>query len=235
MTTRANGLDNMSGRVISEASHRYDCGQRLIVARHGNTFGPQDTPTRVGRRTDLPLVPSGEAQARMIGVYLRRRRIWPDVVFAATLKRSYDTARLALQALGSERSVTTWAMFDEIDYGPDENHTEDDVIARIGAQALQAWNEHAKVPDGWHVDPEAIVRNWLALGERCCTEFAGKTVLVVTSNGIARFAPHLTGDFAGFAQDHSLKIATGALCIFRLQDGQWVVEQWNLRPHEAVA
>ena len=28
----------------------------LIIARHGNTFRPGETPTRVGSRTDLPLV-----------------------------------------------------------------------------------------------------------------------------------------------------------------------------------
>ena len=32
---------------------------RLVVARHGNTFGPKDVVTRVGGRTDLPLVASG--------------------------------------------------------------------------------------------------------------------------------------------------------------------------------
>ena len=202
----------------------------LIIVRHGNTFAPQDTPTRVGRRTDLPLVQSGEAQARKLGAYFRRHRIWPDVVFAGTLKRSYDTARLALEALGSQRPITVDVMFDEIDYGPDENQTEADVMARIGAQALQDWDEQAKVPDGWQVDPDAIIRNWLAFGARCRTEFAGKTVLVVTSNGMARFAPHLTGDFAAFTRHHSIKMATGAFCIFRVKDRRWVVEQWNVRP-----
>lgn len=43
----------------------------LIIARHGNTFGPDDTPTRVGARTDLPLVESGIQQARLLGTHLR--------------------------------------------------------------------------------------------------------------------------------------------------------------------
>lgn len=205
---------------------------RLIIARHGNTFGPLDTPTRVGARTDLPLVPSGEAQARTIGAYLHQHHIQPDVVFASPLKRSYDTARLALETLGRELPIMVDAMFDEIDYGPDENRTEAEVIARIGRQALEDWNESAKVPDGWRVKPEAIIRNWLTFGERCRQAFAGKTILVVTSNGIARFAPYLTGDFDAFTRAYKLKIATGALCIFRIQDGRWVVEQWNVKPQE---
>ena len=93
---------------------------RLIIARHGNTFAPGDTPTRVGRRTDLPLVASGEAQARRIGDYLRRHQMVPDAVFTAPLKRSYDTARLAVEALGRNLPITIDARFSEIDYGPDE-------------------------------------------------------------------------------------------------------------------
>ena len=203
---------------------------RLIIARHGNTFGPGDTPTRVGRRTDLPLVPSGEAQATRIGDYLRRHGTVPDVVFAGSLKRSYDTARLAVEALGCDLAITRDERFSEIDYGPDENQPESVVVARIGEQALRDWDEHATVPSGWQVDPQAIIQDWLAFGDTCGQSHSNQTVLVVTSNGIARFAPHLTGDFESFRARHGIKIATGALCILRLQGGRWTIEQWNLRP-----
>lgn len=202
----------------------------LIIARHGNTFGPGDTPTRVGRRTDLPLVASGEAQAKRIGDYLRRRQMVPDAVFAAPLKRSHDTARLAVEALGCNLTITLDARFNEIDYGPDENQPESAVVARIGAQALRDWNDCARVPPGWQADPHAITHNWLAFGDACRQSFGGQTVLVVTSNGIARFAPHLTGDFEAFRRRHDIKIATGALCFFRVQGSQWAIEQWNVRP-----
>ena len=203
---------------------------RLIIARHGNTFSPGDTPTRVGRRTDLRLVASGEAQARRIGDYLRRHQRVPDGVFTAPLKRSYDTARLAVEALGCDLPITVDERFNEIDYGPDENRPESAVVARIGAQALRDWDEHAAVPPGWLADPQAIIQNWLAFGATCRQSFSGRTVLVVTSNGIARFAPHLTGDFEGFRRRHGIKIATGALCFLRLQGSQWDVEQWNVSP-----
>ena len=203
---------------------------RLIIARHGNTFGPGDTPTRVGRRTDLPLVPSGEAQARRIGEYLRRNETVPDAVFAGPLKRSCDTARIAVEALGRDLPVTCDERFSEIDYGPDENQPESVVIGRIGEQALCDWDEHATVPPGWQVDPQAIIHDWLAFGETCGGTYFNQSVLVVTSNGIARFAPHLTGDFEGFRARHGIKIATGALCILRLLGGRWTIEKWNLRP-----
>ena len=53
----------------------------LIIARHGNTFGPGDTPTRVGARTDLPLVESGKAQAKALGLHFLENGLVPDVVY----------------------------------------------------------------------------------------------------------------------------------------------------------
>ena len=50
------------------------------------------------------------------------------------------------------------------------------------------------------------------------------------SNGIARFAPHLTGDFEGFAQKHPLKISTGAACVLSYDGGRWHIIGWNVRP-----
>ena len=154
----------------------------------------------------------------------------PDVVFAAPLKRSYETARLAAEAAGRDLPITIDARFNEIDYGPDENQPESAVIARIGDQALRDWDDDAKVPPRWLVDPQAIIQDWLAFGDICRQAFHGQTVLVVTSNGVARFAPHLTGDFDGFRRKHGIKIATGALCFLCLKGSRWVIEQWNFNP-----
>jgi 2,3-bisphosphoglycerate-dependent phosphoglycerate mutase len=43
-----------------------------VIVRHGNTFRAGETPTRVGARTDLPLVE--EERARSAGRYLRDRQ-----------------------------------------------------------------------------------------------------------------------------------------------------------------
>ncbi len=54
----------------------------LVIARHGNTFGPQDTPTRIRARTDLKLVEKGREQARALGEYLREHDLIPDLAYA---------------------------------------------------------------------------------------------------------------------------------------------------------
>ena len=57
----------------------------LIIARHGNTFRPGETPTRVGARTDLPLVE--EERARGIGLYLKKLGLIPTPAHCRTRRR----------------------------------------------------------------------------------------------------------------------------------------------------
>ena len=203
----------------------------LIIARHGNTFANGDIVTRLGK-TDLPLVEKGLEQGRKLGRYLKSEDLIPDAVFTSSLKRTIQTAEQAQSEMGTSFPVRSLAVFDEIDYGQDENKSEKDVVARLGAAAIKAWDTDSVVPDGWKIDPEAIVRNWKIFAEDVLKNYAGKKVLVVTSNGIARFSPHLTGDFEGFRAGHGLKISTGALCIFEYDNAAlcWVCKEWNLKP-----
>ena len=57
----------------------------LIIARHGNTFRKGETPTRVGGRTDLPLVE--EERGRGIGKYLAKLGLTPTRILAARQTR----------------------------------------------------------------------------------------------------------------------------------------------------
>lgn len=201
----------------------------LIIARHGNTFEAGETPRRVGARTDIPLVESGREQARAIGRYLKANRLIPDVIYSSALQRAQETAKIAVKESGVSNPVFTLDIFNEIDYGPDENKTEEEVIARIGAAAVEDWNKNAIVPPGWKADAGVITKNWLDFGEQIRAHDDNETILVVTSNGIARFAPHITGDFENFCQNHSLKLATGALAILEYKSG-WTIKEWNIKP-----
>ena len=202
----------------------------LIIARHGNTFDPEDTPTRVGARTDLPLVEKGHEQAKAIGQYIKENRLIPDVVYSSTLQRTIETAEIAVKESGVTNPIFQLDIFNEIDYGPDENKVEADVIARIGKDAIKAWDSDAIVPDGWKIDPQEVIENWIGFADQISAHHDNETVLVVTSNGIARFAPHITGDFEGFRANHNIKLSTGALGILKHDGLQWSVEEWNIRP-----
>lgn len=202
----------------------------LIIARHGNTFNKGETSTRVGARTDLPLTEKGREQATAIGEYLKTNSLVPDVSYSSNLKRTIETAEIAVRAAGYPQPTYQLDIFNEIDYGPDENKPEEEVIARLGEQALKDWDEHATVPDGWLVDPDQIIKNWYDFADQISAHRDNETVLAVTSNGTARFAPHLTGDFEAFRENHSIKISTGALCILKHDDQGWHIEEWNVKP-----
>tara|TARA_R110002072_G_scaffold10505_2_gene48680 strand:+ start:263 stop:922 length:660 start_codon:yes stop_codon:yes gene_type:complete len=215
----------------------------LIIARHGNTFNAGDTPTRVGARTDMPLVEKGKQQAAALGQYLKTHNLLPDAVYSSTLQRTKETAKIALEHCGVKNPVYALKIFDEIDYGPDENQTEDKVIARIGQDALTQWDKEAIVPNGWAFDPKEAIQNWNQFAHQATKTHdtltnivhdISETILVVTSNGIARFAPYITNDFDAFARQYPIKLSTGALGILEFSKERWHVKDWNIRPDISI-
>ena len=147
------------------------------------------------------------------------------------------------------------ARFIEVDYGPDENHSEEETKARlgadiaaaegkdlsaltaeeldaIGAAAIDKWNAEAIVPPGWKVDVQQIIDNWTALANEVQE---GETLLCVSSNGTIRFAPYITGDYAGFCASHDIKVATGGVCIFTSEDGAtWTCTEWGVKAFKQI-
>lgn len=209
---------------------------KLIIARHGNTFGPNDIIRRVGK-TDLPLVESGILQATRIGSYLQMQGLIPDVIYTSQLQRTKQTAELIQVALGKEIPTHSLDIFNEVDYGLDENQAESLVKARVGEEALKAWEEHATPPPGWNFDADNCIANWYNFASHVEKNYQDKTVLVVTSNGIARFSPYLTGNFEAFKAKYPIKIATGALCLFEKPkaDPHWHCLVWNEKPKQTEA
>ena len=206
---------------------------QMIIARHGNTFGPDDTPTRVGAKTDLPLVAKGRTQAENLGYWLLQNNALPDVVIAGPLKRTREMAEIACLIMGFKDAIRIDERLREIDYGPDENQTEETVIARIGKRAIELWDQSAIVPQGWKVDPERMTHDWQNIADEILQSHSGQTVLIVTSNGVARFAPHLTNDFDSFRENHDLKLSTGAFGIFHhTPSAGWSVTCWNNKPEK---
>ncbi len=212
---------------------------KLVIARHGNTFNQGQTLTRVGARTDMPLVEKGRKQATALGLCLKERGLIPDVIYSSSLMRTKETAKFASAAMGIKEHAYALDIFNEIDYGEDENQSEDKVISRIGKQAIDDWDKHAIVPNGWDANPKEIIQNWIDFSKQISKTHdeitnnvmdISEVILVVTSNGIARFAPHITGDFDKFTNEHSIKLSTGAFGVLELSQGNWRVVDWNIKP-----
>ncbi len=189
----------------------------LYIVRHGNTFDKGDIVTRVGGKTDLALSKSGEIQAANLAETFKNNYI--DTCFSSPLKRTRQTAEAICG--GHNIAIQNAEFLREIDYGPDENKPETDVIARIGQQAIQDWEEHTIVPDGWRVNPEEYRNAWRIFIQ----ELTSETTVVVTSNGVARF---LLDTLEINVSDRKMK--TGSVSRFDLKNGNWSLMYWGKRP-----
>ena len=200
---------------------------RLILIRHGNTFDKGDTILRVGCRTDLALSKSGCDQAVRLGQHFSAHAMTPDIVYVSPLRRTQETARIALREMGLDRDLHINPALNEIDYGPDDGKPETDVIARLGQGALDSWERDKIMPESWSPRPEQITASVSTLRDQIATR-SDQTVWAVTSNGVARF-------FAMSCRwncpvPHDLKLGTGAFSVMTYQDGQWMIEAWNQKP-----
>ena len=128
----------------------------LYLVRHGETEWSR--ARRHTGRTDVPLSPAGEAEARALGAHLDGLEV--DRVLASPLARATTTARLA--GFG-ERLETTRTLL-EFDYGEYEGLTTPQIRAgrpgwdlfrdgcpggeTVGAVAERAWRLVAELTDG---------------------------------------------------------------------------------------
>ena len=206
----------------------------FVIVRHGDTFVAGEPPRRIGARTDLPLTARGEQQARALGAHFTANRWRFARVLASPLDRTLATARLILEHQDDAPGVEICDFLREIDHGPDEDRTEEAVLARIGSAALAAWERRAEPPPGWIVDAEIRRGAWRDLFAASGPNGArvpGPTLLV-TSNGAARFAllsdPALAEAMSGLP---NLKLPTGGYGVIRPgADGAFEVPVWGRRP-----
>ncbi|BAI97963.1 hypothetical protein Sj15T_23720 [Sphingobium sp. TA15] len=195
--------------------------RRIFIIRHGNTFESSADARRIGARTDLPLVESGHAQAERLGAWFAAQNLPIRRLHSGPLLRARQTAAAIAAATGHPLDgPLPW--LDEIDHGPDEGQPEAQVLARLGPEALSAWDERGIPPQDWKVDAPSRIAAWKDW-------FARKgegADLLVTSNGAARFALLALG-----LPLANLKLSTGAFGELAIEEGAGVhLIRWDERP-----
>jgi probable phosphoglycerate mutase len=155
---------------------------RILLARHGET--PWNAEGRYQGREDIPLSPTGEAQARSLGERLRGLRI--DRAVASPLSRARRTAELAL----GEARASMLAFDDglvEIAHGTWEGLLASEIRERDG-ERLRAWREapeSVQMPGGESL-PQVLERAWLAFERATAGLGADDTLLVVAHDAVNR-------------------------------------------------
>ena len=203
----------------------------FVIVRHGNTFESGETPRRIGARTDLPLTDKGFQQASALGEFFRRQNWEFGRALVAPLLRTRATAELILshQLNAPDPEFCQWLR--EIDHGPDENQTEDDVVARIGKDSLEQWDRHAEPPPDWTVDSGARIDAWRTFFAES-DHLETRPTLIVTSNGAARFALLAARSLLTSAANlPTMKLPTGGYGVIEKgENGDLQVALWGERP-----
>jgi broad specificity phosphatase PhoE len=197
----------------------------IYIVRHGNTFLPNEVSRRIGVKTNLDLVSSGVKQAHDLGSYFFQENISFESVYCSNLKRTIETVKIILSYQKTELQIIKNHLFDEIDHGVDENRSEEEVIKRIGLKSIESWDRFGVAPDGWIVNYNDRIKGWKSFFKQ---HNDNENVLVVTSNGSARFAL-LALKYKVKLNDYKLR--TGSFGILKLNEfREYEVFCWNQRP-----
>ena len=202
----------------------------FYIVRHGNTFEAGEAPRRVGSRTDLSLTAAGLQQAEALGAHFAASGVQFARALSSDLRRTRSTAEAILQRQPHPLVLETADFLAEVDHGPDENQPEDAVLARVGRAALELWDSDSVPPPGWDVRAEWRRARWLAFADEAMTAHRDDAILLVTSNGAARFALSAFGLKPG-GKPASVKIRTGSYGVVEAGGGgRFRLVEWDKRP-----
>lgn len=197
---------------------------KLLIARHGNTFDSGDTILRVGLRTDLPLSHSGQEQAESLAHFIADNYPTIDQIYCSELQRTEQTARFIQNNYPNKTpDIEVRSFLNEIDYGIDDGQPESKVVERLGRQALNDWENTTILPKGWLFDIDKTIEAIRVFADDLVASNNQKTILVVTSNGVARFFTQLLNENARHTLEGKLKLPTASLSELQYDD----IEGWK--------
>jgi broad specificity phosphatase PhoE len=201
----------------------------LILARHGNTFDAGQPVVWVGARTDMPLVAKGRDQAARIGQALRDIGLHPCRTITGPLRRTVETAEIALASLGSAgASIEIDERLREIDYGLWEGRSSDEIQKNGGAEELGVWENDGVWPKSaaWPLSREAYLERIGSALESVLHE-RRFPALMISSNGIFK----LLADLLDGAPQVG-KMGTGHMALLRFEEeaGRVRMIDWNVPP-----
>lgn len=205
---------------------------RLILARHGNTFGPTDKVCWVGKRNDLSLVQEGFAQAERFGEAVSAVPL--SKVYCAPLQRTRQFAETALAAARQNAALLEDPRLSELDYGDWSGLTDKEITERFGQQCLNDWTHHSIWPKacGWTSSASEVTREVEEFVDQVMKDNErNANVLIISSNGRLRyFLKLVAGEFDKRAKAGTLKVGTGCAGLLIADGNHFRLELWNQAP-----
>ena len=203
---------------------------RLLLVRHGNTFGAGDKVVWVGARSDLSLVEKGRDQAHAVGRALNKVSSHPRAIFSGPLRRTRETADIIANEIGFPvTEIAGDASLRELDYGKWEGKSSQEIAMAFGPDGLREWEDNTRWPDDAEWSPtESEVREGVKLlVQRLMASYGGDAdIVLVSSNGIFRM---MAREFVPSLQKN--KMATGNISVLTLDgNGKATDVHWNIAP-----
>ena len=207
----------------------------LYLIRHGNTFGPEDTPLQVGLKTDLPLVVKGKEQAKALGGFFSKLNITPAAIYSGNLKRQVETATGIIESLSVDKEIIQTPALNELDYGLWEGKTSKEIEDKW-PEELVDWNEAGVFPkEIFETDEERFfegIREFVSeIKEKHSPE---DTVFAISSGGVIRnFYSFLAPEWRKMKRDRALKalkVSTGHYCKLEINKATVRIVDWNKPP-----
>ncbi|MGW3290859.1 histidine phosphatase family protein [Streptomyces sp. NPDC001002] len=152
----------------------------LLLARHGQTVWHDEN--RYAGVSDVPLTPTGVAQAEALGRWIAARPV--DAVWTSPLSRAVATAEPACRALGLVPSLDPDLR--ECDFGVVEGRTLAEFAAAYPTRAEAFRVDPAANPFPGAEDPRAAAARGAAALRRIAAAHYGERVLVVAHNTLFR-------------------------------------------------
>jgi broad specificity phosphatase PhoE len=188
---------------------------QLYIARHGDTEWSLNG--RHTSRTDLPLLPSGEEQARDLGRQLS------GVDFVAAYSSDLHRAEQTAWRAGFENPVVT-PLLREFDYGDYEGITSAEIHQRRpGWQLFRDGCPGGETPEQVYGRAQAFIKLLDGL----------EGAVIAFSHG--HFSRALGTAWADLGIDAAVKLAfdTGAFSVLEEDENGRLIKHWNLPPEKA--
>ncbi len=194
----------------------------IYLFRHGEALNNVNSHLITGRGNEVPLVESGENQARLLGLTLAETDLIPDLVFSSPANRARRTGELTLQAMGIITEIVLDERLHEQHTGDWTGHLAQDIFTDEMVKTIEASGKNFRSPNG---------ESMIDVGERML-EWANSitphegdklTVFGFTHGGSIRCLASQILDWT-HAQTYKTKPGNTSVGLFRkLEDGIWEV------------
>lgn len=206
---------------------------KLILSRHGNTFGPGDKVAWVGRRTDLALTAEGCRQAKHLGNALYQSGAKLGGLYCGPLRRTRQYAEIIVERIGGAPVPIVDSRLAEIDYGAWEGLSSQEIITQFGREEFEGWERSGAWPEspGWSPSEATLAHGVTTFVEHVTRTGEDSAALAVTSSGVMRYFLRLVGNTLKVKMEgHGGKVTTGHICVLEVRHGNCHIQAWNIVP-----